>query len=247
MERTLQQRWLAQGTNHLRLSFRSLLLSAMFALVPFLGVKAQDDPQYRMEIGVGAGLMAYEGDFNGNVFKQMQPMGAFVGRYNFDPYKDLRLNIGMGKIKGSSSQVETYYPELQDNPYSFSNTLVDASLVFEYNFWPYGTGRDYRGAQRLTPFIFGGLGATFVKGTDKNVFTGNVPIGLGVKYKINERLNVGIDWSMHFSLSDELDGVKDPTIVKSSGIFKNTDCYSMLQLSLTYSFSAKCRTCNKEE
>lgn len=228
-------------------SFCSRLLLAMLALIPLQRVEAQDDPQYRMEIGAGVGLVAYEGDFNGKVFSQMQPMGALVGRYNFDPYKDLRLNIGVGKIKGSSDKLETYYPDLQDHPYSFSNTLVDVSLVFEYNFWPYGTGRDYRGAKRLTPFIFGGLGATFVKGTDKNVFTGNVPIGIGAKYKVNERLNVSLDWTMHFSLSDELDGVKDPYLVKSSGAFKNTDCYSMLQVSLTYSFSAKCRTCNKEE
>ena len=223
------------------------LLLALLALLPTLGTRAQDDPQYRMEIGAGIGLVAYEGDFNGKIFSQMQPMGAFVGRYNFDPYKDLRLNVGVGKIKGSSDKLETYYPDMQEQSYSFSNTLVDVSLVFEYNFWPYGTGRDYRGAQRLTPFIFGGLGATFVKGADKNVFTGNLPLGIGAKYKINERLNVSVDWAIHFSLSDELDGVKDPYLVKSSGAFKNTDCYSMLQLSLTYSFSAKCRTCNKEE
>lgn len=230
-----------------RLLSSKLLLLALLALCPMLGIRAQDDPQYRMEIGAGVGLVAYEGDFNGKLFSQMQPMGAFVGRYNFDPYKDLRLNIGVGKIKGSSDKLETYYPDMQEQAYSFSNTLVDVSLVFEYNFWPYGTGRDYRGAKRLTPFIFGGLGATFVKGADKNVFTGNLPLGLGAKYKINERLNVSLDWTMHFSLSDELDGVKDPYQVKSSGAFKNTDCYSMLQLSLTYSFSAKCRTCNKEE
>lgn len=230
-----------------RLLSSKLLLLALLALCPMLGIRAQDDPQYRMEIGAGVGLVAYEGDFNGKLFSQMQPMGAFVGRYNFDPYKDLRLNIGVGKIKGSSDKLETYYPDMQEQAYSFSNTLVDVSLVFEYNFWPYGTGRDYRGAKRLTPFIFGGLGATFVKGADKNVFTGNLPLGLGAKYKINERLNVSVDWTMHFSLSDELDGVKDPYQVKSSGAFKNTDCYSMLQLSLTYSFSAKCRTCNKEE
>lgn len=121
------------------------------------------------------------------------------------------------------------------------------SLVFEYNFWPYGTGRDYRGARRLVPFIFGGLGATFVKGEQKNVFTANVPLGIGAKYKINERMNVGVDWSTHFSLSDELDGVKDPYGIKSSGLWKNQDCYSMLQVSFTYSFSAKCKTCNKEE
>ncbi len=65
--------------------------------------------------------------------------------------------------------------------------------------------------------------------------------------RVNERLNVGVDWTIHFSLSDELDGVKDPYGIKSSGAFKNTDCYSMLQVSLTYSFSAKCKTCNKEE
>lgn len=230
-----------------RLLSSKLLLLALLALCPMLGIRAQDDPQYRMEIGAGVGLVAYEGDFNGKLFSQMQPMGAFVGRYNFDPYKDLRLNIGVGKIKGSSDKLETYYPDMQEQAYSFSNTLVDVSLVFEYNFWPYGTGRDYRGAKRLTPFIFGGLGATFEKGADKNVFTGNLPLGLGAKYKINERLNVSLDWTMHFSLSDELDGVKDPYQVKSSGAFKNTDCYSMLQLSLTYSFSAKCRTCNKEE
>ena len=224
-----------------------LLLLALLALLPSLGVRAQDDPQYRMEIGAGIGLVSYEGDFNGKVFSKMQPMGAFVGRYNFDPYKDLRLNVGVGKIKGSSDKLETYYPDMQEQAYSFSNTLVDVSLVFEYNFWPYGTGRDYRGAKRLTPFIFGGLGATFVKGAEKNVFTGNLPLGIGAKYKINERLNVSLDWTMHFSLSDDLDGVKDPYQVKSSGVFKNTDCYSMLQLSLTYSFSAKCRTCNKEE
>jgi len=224
------------------------LVLLMLLLSP-MGARAQDDPQYRMEIGAGVGMMAYEGDFNGNILKNMQPMGAIVGRYNFDPYKDLRLNIGFGKIKGSSANVETYYPDYAEaeQPYDFSHSLVDVSLVFEYNFWPYGTGRDYRGAKRLVPFIFGGLGATYVKCSEKNVFTANVPLGIGAKYKVNERLNIGLDWTMHFSLSDELDGVKDPYRVTSSGAFKNTDCYSALQLSLTYSFSAKCKTCNKEE
>ena len=209
--------------------------------------RAQDDPQYRMEIGAGVGMVTYEGDFNGNILKNLQPMGALVGRYNFDPYKDLRLNLAYGKLKGSSDNVKTYYPDYQEQSYSFHNTVIDMSLVFEYNFWPYGTGRDYRGAKPFTPYIFGGLGATYVNGEQKNVFTANVPLGIGAKYKVNERLNVGLDWTIHFSLSDELDGVKDPYRVKSSGMFKNTDCYSMLQLSVTYSFSAKCRTCNKEE
>ncbi len=226
---------------------RKLLLMLM-VLLPAARMSAQDDPQYRMEIGAGVGMLSYEGDFNGNVLKNMQPMFSALWRYNFDPYKDLRLSATYGKLKGSSKDVDTYYPDYATEEYSFNRNLLDVSLVFEYNFWPYGTGRDYRGAKRLTPYIYGGIGATSASGGgSKSVFTANVPIGLGVKYKLNERMNLGLDWGIHFSLSDELDGVKDPYQVKSSGMFKNTDCYSMLQLTLTYSFKAKCRTCNKEE
>lgn len=226
---------------------RKLLLMLM-VLLPAARMSAQDDPQYRMEIGAGVGMVSYEGDFNGNVLKNMQPMFSALWRYNFDPYKDLRLSATYGKLKGSSKDVDTYYPDYAMEEYSFNRNLLDVSLVFEYNFWPYGTGRDYRGAKRLTPYIYGGIGATSASGGgSKSVFTANVPIGLGVKYKLNERMNLGLDWGIHFSLSDELDGVKDPYQVKSSGMFKNTDCYSMLQLTLTYSFKAKCRTCNKEE
>ena len=226
---------------------RKLLLMLM-VLLPAARMSAQDDPQYRMEIGAGVGTVSYEGDFNGNVLKNMQPMFSALWRYNFDPYKDLRLSATYGKLKGSSKDVDTYYPDYATEEYSFNRNLLDVSLVFEYNFWRYGTGRDYRGAKRLTPYIYGGIGATSASGGgSKSVFTANVPIGLGVKYKLNERMNLGLDWGIHFSLSDELDGVKDPYQVKSSGMFKNTDCYSMLQLTLTYSFKAKCRTCNKEE
>ena len=226
---------------------RKLLLMLMVLLLA-ARMSAQDDPQYRMEIGAGVGTVSYEGDFNGNVLKNMQPMFSALWRYNFDPYKDLRLSATYGKLKGSSKDVDTYYPDYATEEYSFNRNLLDVSLVFEYNFWPYGTGRDYRGAKRLTPYIYGGIGATSASGGgSKSVFIANVPIGLGVKYKLNERMNLGLDWGIHFSLSDELDGVKDPYQVKSSGMFKNTDCYSMLQLTLTYSFKAKCRTCNKEE
>ena len=79
------------------------------------------------------------------------------------------------------------------------------------------------------------------------MFTANLPLGLGVKYKLAPRLNLGVEWAMHFSLSDKLDGTVDPSGIKSSGLFKNTDCYSALQVSLTYSFMAKCRTCHNQD
>lgn len=210
-------------------------------------VSAQDDVEYRMEVGAAVGLMGYHGDFNGSLTKDLQPMGSLVARYIFNPYMGLKANVSYGMLKGSSADVKTWYPDYRETPSSFSNKLVDLDVVYEYNFWPYGTGRDYRGAKRLTPYLLLGLGGTFVKTDQKNVFTANLPIGVGVKYKVGARVNVGLEWAMHFSLNDELDGVKDPYGIKSSGLFKNTDCYSTLQLSVTYSFMAKCRTCHNED
>lgn len=223
------------------------LLVIIFLAISSIGASAQTDDLYRMEIGAGLGMVSYEGDFNGSIFKNSQPAASFVLRRIFNPFIGLRLAATYGKLKGSSDDVETYYPDFQQQTYEFNCSLIDASLTFEYNFWPYGTGRDYRGAKRLTPFVFGGIGATSVSGDGKSVFTANIPLGLGVKYKIGQRLNLGVEWAVHFSLSDELDGVKDPYGVKSSGAFKNTDCYSALQFTLTYSFMAKCRTCHNAD
>lgn len=210
-------------------------------------MQAQSDYEYRMEIGAGVGTVAYEGDFNGSILSNMQPTASIVMRRIFNPYMGIKLSAAYGKLKGSSKDVKTYLPDYIDNPYDFSNTLIDVSATYEYNFWPYGTGRDYRGAKRLTPFVFAGLGATYASGDGNSAFTANVPLGLGVKYKVAPRLNLGIEWAMHFSLSDKLDGVKDPYGIESTGMFKNTDCYSMLQITLTYSFMPKCRTCHNAD
>lgn len=208
---------------------------------------AQSDYQYRMEIGAGVGVVTYQGDLGGSLTKNMQPMASVVLRRVFNPYMALKFSAAYGKLKGSSADSNTYYPDYAASQYRFNKTLVDAGVTYEYNFWLYGTGQDYRGAKRFTPFIFAGLGATYAGGEGNSAFTANVPIGLGVKYKAGKRLNVALEWAEHFSMSDKLDGVKDPYGIKSSGLFKNTDCYSAIQLTLTYSFMPKCRTCHNED
>ena len=221
---------------------RKALFSVLLTIFT-VSLSAQDAPEYRAEVGGGIGLVAYQGDFNGNLFKNMQPMFTLLGRYKFNPRMALALNVSYGKIKGSSKNVETFYPDLPE--IDFNHGLVDVGVRYEYNFWPYGTGREYRGARRITPYIYIGLGATFVK-PEKTEIALNLPIGAGVKYKLGERLNLALEWTMHFTTSDLLDGVEDPYGIKSSGFFKNTDCYSHLRLSLTYDLWAKCKTCHND-
>ena len=211
-----------------------------------LNANAQNQPEYRLEIGGGIGALTYLGDFNGNLFKEIQPMGSILAKYRFDPRMALALNMSYGQLKGSSSNAKTYYPDI--TYYSFKTSLVDVGLRYEYNFWPYGTGEEYRGAKRLTPYIYIGMGMTIAKPNTTNTteMAMNIPLGGGVKYKIGDRLNLGVEWTIHFSTSDLLDGVKDPYGIKSSGMFKNTDCYSQLRVSVTYDLWAKCKTCHND-
>lgn len=218
----------------------------LLMLAAMLNMNAQTDDEYLMEIGGGVGFLGYLGDYNNVLTRDLQPMATLLVRRNLNPYMGLRLAASFGKLKGDERDVKTVYPSTGVTPYSFSRTLTDVSLTYEYNFWPYGTGHDYYGAKRLTPFVFLGLGGTYAGGDGSSVFTANVPIGLGLKYKVGQRMNVGVEWAMHFSMSDKLDGRNDPYGITSSGMFKNTDCYSVLQLTLSYSFVPKCTTCNKD-
>ena len=154
-------------------------------------------------------------------------------------------NLGATKLKGSSQNVTSWYPDLIENPIEFSSTLVYLDLRYEYNFWAFGTGREYHGARPLSPFITLGAGLAYAK-ADKSVVALQLPIGLGIKYKLKDRLNLSLEWLVHFSGSDKLDGTVDPYGIKSAGLFKNTDGYGTLQVTLTYDFWEKCKTCNND-
>lgn len=206
---------------------------------------AQEDPEYRLEVGAALSVLSYQGDFSGSLLKEPQPMGSAVVKYKMNPRMAWAFSLGYGQLKGSSRNADTWYPALSDSTVSFTTKLWNVDLRYEYNFWPYGTGREYRGAKRLTPFISLGLGLTFAK-AGKSTTGIQFPIGAGVKYKVADRLNLTAEWMMHFTGSDQLDGVADPYGIKSSGLFKNTDCYSDLRVSLTYDLWAKCKTCNND-
>jgi len=209
-------------------------------------LRAQEEPEYKMEIGASAGFVNYLGDFNGNLLKNMQPMGSLLAKYRPNPRMAWAFSVGYGKLKGNVSDAETWYPDAEQMEQSFNNSLIDGGVRFEYNFWAYGTGQEYRGARRVAPFFTLGVGVTHADTSDGGIMAMNVPLGAGVKYKVGDRLNLTLEWRMHFTGSDKLDGVADPYTIKSSGLFKNTDCYSMLQLSLTYDILAKCKTCNND-
>jgi opacity protein-like surface antigen len=120
-----------------------------------------------------------------------------------------------------------------------------AAPKFELNFWGYGLGPGYKKLSRITPYAILGIGATVGVTNDATAFGLNLPVGVGVKYKVKPRLNLIFEWTHRFTTIDKLDGARlnDPYYIESSGM-KNRDTYSFFMFTLTYDISPKLRLCN---
>lgn len=215
------------------------------ALITFFGpggtssTKAQE-LEYALELGAMGGPGFYMGDANlGGLYKNVTMAGALMGRYNLNPRMALKFDIGYGSVKGNAAKEKNRYPATNGQKWEFNNSLVDVGCQYELNFWGYGMGNSYKGHKRLTPYIQTGLGFTY----GNKALTMNIPLGFGVKYKIKPRLNVGIDWTVRFTMGDKLDGIEDPYRVKS-GMLKNKDSYSWTMIFLSYDLCPKYRKCN---
>lgn len=227
---------------------KTLIIFAGFMCLPF-ALLAQEE-EYRIELGGMAGGSFYLGDANYTTpFKNMGFTGGVVARYIFNPRMVIKANLAMGRISGDTQGNKNVFPGNQQA--SFKRNIYDLGAQFEYNFWGYGDGQGYRGGRRLTPYILGGLGFTYAPAPAEGVFTLNFPIGIGVKYKLARRLNIGCEFTMRFSLSDKLDvtnkeglQLNDPYGIKGSG-FKNKDSYSFTTVFITYDLFPKCWKCNK--
>lgn len=206
-------------------------------------IHAQDDTEYRMEIGAATGISFYMGDANRTFYRNSNFMAGIVARYIFNPRFAIKGDLTMAGISGSTVNIkDRTFPE----EITFSRKIIDFGVQFEGNFLAYGT-TTYNDCHRLVPYYLVGIGLTYAPKPANNDFAANFPIGIGLKYKLAERLNLGIEWTMRFSTSDRLDVTsqagEDPFQIKS-GFMKNKDSYCYTMLTVTYDIFAKPCDCN---
>lgn len=196
--------------------------------------------EYKMELGGMLGGSFYMGDANySTLYKNTGLGGGLMGRYNINPRQSLKFNLLYGKISGDATKLENKFPDVPGQEWKFDDSVIDLGCQYELGFWGYGTGKGYKGTKRLVPYIQFGLGFTY----GGNELTMNIPVGFGVRYKLRERLNIGLDWTMRFSMSDKLDGISDPYSIPG-GFLKNKDSYSFTMLYISYDLFPKYRKCN---
>lgn len=222
-------------------SFQRIILMFLFIGV-CTGLRAQE---YKYEIGGMAGGAYYMGDANKNgFFKGLNPALGGVFRYNVNFRWAIKGNLLWGRVSGSTAGLENVFPNQAQ--VSFDANVIELGGQGEFNFLPYSDKFSYSGAKRFTPYVLLGIGVSVAPGNGSTMASLNIPLGVGVKYKVKNRINLGCEFSFRKLFADNLEGnavLDNPYGIKSS-FLKNRDWYSFLLLSVTWDFGPRNRACN---
>jgi hypothetical protein len=183
------------------------------------------------EFGLLGGVSNYLGDLSNNsrsiIFKETNLAGGAFIRYNVNELATIRLGANYTTLSGHDQNAPD--SELQRRNLSFSSNVIDISLTGEFNILGYQPYNLYR---PFSPYIFGGIGMfTYDPRTQVGEETvklrplgtegqGNpdrpapygkmgisIPFGLGFKYALSDKINLGIEFGARYTNTDYLDDV----------------------------------------
>ena len=219
------------------------LLVILLTLVALAAPRLQaQEEMYRFDVGAQVGMSGYLGDASSNIFGHPGFSGGVSWRYLPDARWAVRALLNVMSLSGDTADMDDVLPGQAQ--YSFKSTAYDLGGRVEFNFFSYGIGESYKKLRRLSPYLTVGLGVTLATCGGESAFGVNIPMGAGIKYKLRERWNLGLEFTMTKVFSDHVDGeLSDLYQIKSSFI-KNTDWYSNISVSVTYEFGKRCSTCH---
>jgi len=190
--------------------------------------------EHTIEIGPTVASSFYLGDANGTWFKNNQLVTGGVIRYPLNT----RFAVSVEALTGNFAGQYLQSGEQQ----SFKNPFFFTSAHVEFNFFSYDRYDETLESSTIDPYILGGLGIVSYQSATP-VLSG----GLGIKFKLSDRLDLNCQWTMNKAFADDLEGVdklNNPYTLNKSP-FLNNDYFSVLSISLTFAFYTQrcpCRT-----
>ncbi len=199
--------------------------------------------------GVFAGTSSSLGDINSNrLLYSPLPAGGIFYRYNFNPRQALRTNIFFGGLRANDLDFKNSFQTARAA--SFSGTVVEWALQFEFNFLPFispGKQWDY------TPYLAGGAGITFISTTHSSsidpvastnsAFVPIVPFSFGLKVNILKNLGLEAEYGFRKTFYDNFDGLKDLVAPSDFSLIHNNDWYSFAGVAVTWKIYSKLAGC----
>ena len=239
-------------------SYKQLGLLSFILGILFWGF-GQAKAQNRFEIGGFLGAGYYFGDLNPSPpFKNSHPALGGLVRYNMTDRIAFKGSATLSELSGEYPSEGVLFPNAEGARYSFSRTFVDVAAQMELNFLSYD--HPFISKTRFTPYLSFGLATTIYKRygdemqneENKTVFVLSLPFGLGAKYKLNNWIRIGADWSFRKTFVDDLDYVGGSGIINPDDPYRfddkvlthNNDWYSFTGITVTFSFSRRKTECN---
>jgi len=195
----------------------------------------------RSEIGFGLGTFNYTGDLVRSYdFAYSQPAATIFYRNNMSKVISFRASFTAGKLSANDAQ-DPIDPFAAQRNASFDIFLSEISGVYEYHFLNW---RDDIRRLRFTPYLFAGLALFNISGvTDKaaqySTIQLSVPFGGGMKYVVNPKYYVAIEFGIRKTFFDYLDNISDGDKAYKNYQYGNgndNDNYWFLGVTLTRTF-----------
>lgn len=230
-----------------------LLILFIFSLTS----KAQIVGTYkRLEIGFGVGSTYYTGDVAPTPhILNTRAGGEAYFRYNFNPAFSGRINFGMYWLAArDENSNDPFQLQRRHRFYSFTQ---DLSALFEYNFFNFRGTRPY---PKFSPYILAGIGTFRFNTSYRNIGTQTsfgtikgksspglmIPFGVGIKFPLRKKFNIGVELRANKTFTDNLDILGDIDNFSSDERYKygnveGNDMYYYLGVSIAYRFiTLKC-------
>lgn len=167
------------------------------------------------------------GDYNRTFFRPYGFGGGAYLRYNWNAHFSTKAQCTLLDIRRP-----------------IENTVVNADLQQEFNFFPFGQMNSRLWSRFFTPYIALGLGLnTFQDARSSTLFAFNFPFSLGFKFKIRQRLNLGVEWTLHKLFTDKFDGASNPYDYQKRSPWMGKDWFSLCAINFGVDIGEKGRFC----
>jgi hypothetical protein len=215
------------------------LLASFVVCLPLV-LFAQNSIVQEGEFGVGLGAAHYFGDLNTRLHvNRPKPAASIFFRKNFGNYIALRVSGNYARL-GYADRYNKHNEFMYRRNLSFNTNVWELALQGDFNFYRFLPGDpDLRFTPYMTlgvgifnydPFAFLNGKKYFLRplgteGQGSAAYPGrkpyssmavSVPFGVGIKYSINDRINLGFEVVHRFTNTDYLDDVSktyvDPAI-----------------------------------
>lgn len=217
-----------------------LVMGLAVVVLSAQSVKAQDPIVQEGEFGIGLGAAHYFGDLNTTASLNRPKMAATVFfRKNFNNYVSGRIGASFARV-GYSDIYNDHNEYMRRRNLSFNSNVWELSLQGDFNFFRFMPGEP---GYSFTPYVTLGAGifsydpfaylnnekiylrqlGTEGQGSslypDRKQYSSmgiSFPVGVGIKYALNERINIGFEVLHRFTNTDYLDDVSktyvDPSV-----------------------------------